>query len=169
MSAKLRNVLPAVVGGTSRIMAIAAGLLLVAMVTIICAGVVSRYFLNRPILGINEIVQMNAVALAMLALPYVTFRRGHVRADIFDKFIKRVGRFAGDLITRLLSIATLGFLVKRAWGNTVDAYQFGDATNMLAIPAWPFIALVVLGAAITIVVFLAEIIEIIQKIGPLDE
>lgn len=169
MSFKLSNVLSAIVDRTSRILAVVAGLLLVMMVSVICAGVVSRYFFASPILGVNEIVQLNAVALAMLALPYVTHARGHVRADIFDKFIGQLGRFAGDIITRLLSIVALGFLVTRSWTKASEALEYGDATNMLALPIWPFVGLIVVGAAITIMVFAVEIIEVMKRMRPLDE
>ena len=42
------------------------------MVVLIAVGVVLRYAFATPILGINEIVQLNSVAVVMLALPWAT-------------------------------------------------------------------------------------------------
>lgn len=153
--------LPGLVDRASFLLAIAAGILLVAMVGVITAGVGARYFLGRPILGINEIVQMNAVALAMLAMPYCTASQAHVRADIFDRLIGRWGRLAGDIVTRLLSIAALSVLVHRSWDKMLDAREFGDATNMLALPLWPFHGLIAFGMALCVLVFAAQILRIV--------
>lgn len=51
-------------------MAAEASLLLV--VVLISAGVLLLYFFNTPNLGSNEIVQLNSVAVVMLALPWAT-------------------------------------------------------------------------------------------------
>lgn len=40
----------------------------------------------------------------------------------------------------------------------LDAREFGDATNMLALPIWPFYGLMALGLALTVVVLLIQIV-----------
>ena len=142
-------------------LAIVAGALLVAMVLTISVAVVARYLIGAPILGVNEIVQLTAVALAMLALPYATSSGAHVRADIFDRLLGRWGRFAGDLTTRALSITVLGVLVARAWAKVLDAFEYGDATNMLGLPIWPFYGLIVLGMGACILVFALQVAAIL--------
>lgn len=63
------------------------GLCLLGMMALIFVGVFMRYALNQPILGLNEIIQLAAVALVMSALPYCTARGGHVGVDVFDRAI----------------------------------------------------------------------------------
>lgn len=155
--------LTATVDRATRILAIAAGVLLVLMVLVITVGVGARYFLGNPILGINEIVQMNAVALAMLAMPYATAQQIHVRADIFDRFLGRWGRFLADIATRLLSIVALWLLCGRVHAKTLDALEFGDATNILNLPIWPLYALVEIGMALCILVFAVQTIAILIR------
>ena len=53
------------------------------MVVIISAGVILRYVFGAPVLGLNEIIQLTAVALVMAALPYCTEANGHVGVDVF--------------------------------------------------------------------------------------
>ncbi|WP_311136186.1 MULTISPECIES: TRAP transporter small permease [Pseudooceanicola] len=150
-------------------LSVVAGVLLLAMVVIIAWGVISRYFLGAPILGLNEIVQLNAVALAMLALPYATSSGVHVRADIFDRLIGWGGRFLGDILTRCLSILVLYHLTERAWYKAMDALEFGDTTNMLALPLWPFYALMAFGMGLCILVFAVQLITIIANRGAGDD
>lgn len=145
-------------GQATRILAALAGLLLVFVVGLISFGVVMRYVVGAPILGINEIVQLSAVALVMLALPFTTHARGHVRADIFDRPLGARGRFLGDLLTRALSVVVLWVLLGRAWDKAADALEFGDETNMLGLPIWPIYGFIAVAVALTIIVIAFQIL-----------
>ena len=138
-----------------------AGVLLLLMTGLISVAVIMRYIIGQPILGVNEIVQLNAVALAMLALPHATHSGAHVRADIFDPMLGRWGRWLADIFTRVISIIALGFLVQRAWDKALDAHEYGDATNMLGLPIWPVYGLIVLGMALCILVFALQVAELL--------
>lgn len=140
------------------ILAALAAASLLAMVLVIAVGVVSRYLFALPILGSNEIVQLVSVAVVMLALPYCTAKDGHVRVDVFDRMIGRRGRFAGDLLSNGLSIYVLGILALRAAAKAVDAQKYGDATNMLGLPIWPFYALIAGGIACAMAVGALKVI-----------
>lgn len=166
---KMTQTVSAVTGKTTLVLAFLAGLLLLGMVALLSVGVVSRYFFASPILGLNEIVQLNAVALVMLTLPQATYAGIHVRADIFDRFIGHFGRLFGDIMTRVLSIVTLYYVTDRAWAKMLDAYEFGDATNMLDLPLWPFFGLISLGCGLSAVVFAVQLLDIILTRRPADE
>jgi TRAP-type C4-dicarboxylate transport system permease small subunit len=138
-------------------LAFGAGLCLVAMVAVVSLGVILRYVFGAPLLGVNEIVQLIAVALVMLALPYCTSTGSHVRVDLFDPVLGRTGRLLGDLVSRSLSVVALLFLCRRAWSKTAEAREFGDATNMLALPLWPVYGAILAGLALCAAVYLVEI------------
>lgn len=144
-------------------LAVLAAVALVFLVVVISAGVVLRYVFGAPILGLNEITQMTAVVLVMAALPFCTERNGHVGVDVFDNAIGRWGRLAGDLGSRLLSGLVLGILVWRAVLKALDAWEFGDTTNMLALPIWPFYGVLALGMALTVLVFAAQFAAILRN------
>ncbi len=154
------------VGLAPRLLAVIAGLCLVVMVTVIAAGVVMRYVFSAPILGVNEIVQMTAVALAMLALPQATAVGAHVRVDLFDKPLGRWGRFAGDILSRGLVIWATYYLCRRAWAKMFDAVTYGEATNMLQLPLWPAYAAVFAGMALSALVMAAQIAALLTGWNP---
>lgn len=154
------------VGQAPRLLAVAAGLCLVAMVTVITAGVVMRYVFSAPLLGVNEIVQMTAVALAMLALPQATAAMAHVRVDLFDKPLGRRGRLVGDLLSRGLVIWASWHLCTRAWAKLSEALTYGDATNMLQLPLWPAYAAVLLGVGLSALVMAAQILALVTGWTP---
>lgn len=156
-------------GRAAVMLAALAGVILLLMVGLIALGVVMRYVVGQPILGINEIVQLAAVALVMLALPHTTHVRGHVRADIFDRPLGPRGRFAGDLLTRALSIVTLWVLTGRAWDKTHDALEFGDETNMLGLPIWPVYGFIAGAVALTIVALALQSLAVLVGGKALDD
>ena len=149
------------VGQVPALLAVGAGVCLVAMVVVVTLGVVLRYVFGAPLLGINEIVQLIAVALAMLALPYCTSSGAHVRVDLFDRALGRAGRFLGDLLSRGLAVVALYFLSRQAWTKAAEAIEFGDVTNMLKLPLWPFYGAISVGMALCALVYAAEILAVI--------
>ncbi|MFD1795539.1 TRAP transporter small permease [Paracoccus aurantiacus] len=140
-----------------------AGLALIFMVVIISTGVVLRYMFGTPLLGLNEINQLTAVVLVMAALPYCTLHNGHVGVDVFDNAIGPVGRFIGDVGSRLLSIFVLSVLVWRAGLKALDAWEYEDATNMLDLPIWPFYTVLAIGAALCVAVFAVQLLDIFKR------
>lgn len=125
-------------------------------------GVFMRYVFNAPILGSNEIIQFASVVLVMLALPGAAHREMHIRVDVLDSVIGRIGRFIGDLLARAISIYLLTVLSWRAWAKMLDAMEFEDATNMLSLPFWPFYGLLVLGSVLYALVLLIQVIDIVR-------
>lgn len=144
-------------GRATYVLAVLGGICLIALVLILAFGVIMRYALGQPILGINEIVQLTALALVMASLPYATANRVHVSVDVFDNMLGRFGRMAGDILSRMISGYVLFLLAKRAFDKALDAMEWGDATNMLNLPIWPFYGILSAGTALCVVVFAIDI------------
>ncbi|MCP1200549.1 TRAP transporter small permease [Notoacmeibacter sp. MSK16QG-6] len=141
------------------------GICLLGLVVVVTAGVVSRYVFNEPLLGINEIVQLTAVALVMSALPYCSARGEHVAVDVFDPMLGPWGRMFGDILSRAIAIVILAILTHRAVLKALDALQWGDATNMLRMPLWPYYAILSVGTALCVLVFTIQLLVIVAQ-GP---
>jgi len=137
------------------------------MVVIIVASVVLRYVFAQPILGSNEIIQLTAVALVMCGLPYATAHDVHVNVDVFDNALGPKGRLVGEVISAILAIVVLGLLVWRAALKALDAWQWGDATNMLSLPIWPFYGILGAGMVLTVLVYLIRLYDLLTgKLKP---
>lgn len=133
-----------------------AGISLLFMVAVITIGVLTRYLFNNPMTGSDEIVQMTGVAL-----PYAIFHGAHVRVDIFDDALGHWGRMAGDILARLQTGFVLVILVARAWSKMLDAFEFGDTTNMLGLPIWPFYGILAAGISLCVLVYAVELLLIL--------
>ncbi|MCQ2006175.1 TRAP transporter small permease [Rhizobium sp. NRK18] len=144
-------------------LALVGAICLLAIVAIVTVGVVMRYVLGIPILGVNEFVQLTAVALIMASLPYCTAKRDHVAVDVFERILGRWGRFIGDIVAYCLSGFVMAILAQRAVLKALDALEWGDATNMLRMPIWPFYAILAAGAALCVLTFAVQLVVLIVK------
>lgn len=127
------------------------------------AGVIMRYVFNAPVMGSNEIIQLASVALVMLAMPGAAHAEQHIRVDVMDGMIGAAGRLAGDILSRALAVYLLWVLCWRTWSKLLEAAEFGDTTNMLAIPLWPFYGLLLLGSALYALVLIIQLAGIVRK------
>ncbi|MEM9047224.1 MAG: TRAP transporter small permease [Pseudomonadota bacterium] len=147
----------------TRYLTVIGGICLLAIVLVVTLGVVMRYAFAAPLLGVNEIVQLLAVALVMSALPYCTAQNHHVAVDVFEKAIGQWGRFLGDVLARVLPGFVFVILCRRAVLKALDAWEWGDATNMLRLPIWPFYAVLAAGAGLCVLVFALQTLVILGR------
>jgi TRAP-type mannitol/chloroaromatic compound transport system permease small subunit len=132
------------------------GLVMVLM----CADVLLRNLVNRPIDGVAELVATSIIVIVFLQLP-ATLRHGRMsRADLFiDPFIARrpvAGRrlralfsVAGTFACALIAYASWPML-RKAWAGD----EFLGVEGVFTFPIWPMRAVVVLGAALATVQYL---------------
>lgn len=166
MTVSRHSRLQSVMAGTDHLalyLTVVGGVCLLAIVATVTCGVVMRYALNTPLLGINEFVQLAAVAMVMAALPYCTAHNDHVAVDVFENVLGRWGRYAGDIIARVLSGGALAFLTQRAILKALDAWEWGDATNMLRLPIWPLYAVLAVGTGLCVLIFALQLMTILVR------
>jgi TRAP-type C4-dicarboxylate transport system permease small subunit len=144
-----------------RLLTVMSSLALAVLLVATFAGVVMRYVFSAPILGGNEIVQLVSVALVMLAMPAAAQNDNHVRVDVFDSRLGRWGRFLANILSRVVLVYLLWLLTSRSWAKMWEAVEFGDATNMLSIPLWPFYGLLCLGALLYAIVLALQLLDVI--------
>lgn len=137
--------------------ALLGGLVLFAIMLLVSVSVFFRYALNQPILGNQELVEIGMSVVVMLAMPYAALTEQHIRVDILDHRLGSAGRFAGDLLARVVSILVLGLLVRKAWNKALDAHEYGDVTNMIEVPVWIAYGAITLGMSFFLLVLALQL------------
>lgn len=155
---------PLWLGRVSIWLATISSVVLALMMVFVFVGAILRYAFNAPIPGGNEVLEMASVALIMLAIPYCTLADGHVRIDLLDGFLPRFGKAFTEVLSITIGTVVLAYLVKSYVSRSLDALEFEDVTNMLAIPLWPFYALVVFGMGLYAIILLVQLINLILKL-----
>ncbi len=149
---------PALIGRVNMWFATISAIVLAFMMVFIFVGAILRYAFNAPIAGGNEILEMASVAIVMLAVPYCTTQDAHVRIDLLDNALGRVGRLLTEILYRLIAVVVLWFLVKSYVARTLDAREYDDVTNMLDIPLWPFYGLIVFGMGLYGIILAVQLV-----------
>lgn len=155
---------PAWFGRVDHWLATLSAIILAFMMVFVFVSAILRYAFNAPIAGGNEVLEMASVATVMLAVPYCTTQDAHVRIDLLDKALGRVGRLFTDALYCVIGIVVLGFLANSYLARTFDALEYEDVTNMLDIPVWPFYALIVFGMGLYAVILAVQLFMLCAKV-----
>jgi len=161
--------------GLGRLMALAGGLVLLALIIITCVSVVGRMantlahsdaliatvpalatWLERfgPLPGDFEIVEAG-MAFAILAFfPWCELRGAHATVDLFTaRLPQAVNRFL-VLVWEVVLCLALGLITWRTIIGTMDKHRYGETTFLLQFPTWWGYAACAFAAAIASVVAL---------------
>jgi TRAP-type C4-dicarboxylate transport system permease small subunit len=148
---------------TIRVINGAGTVVLGVMVLVTVADVLVRLFLDRPIRGAFEIVEFLMVMVVFSAMAYTGLLRGHIVIQILSSRLPERPRAILDSIADLISI---GFCCLVIWQGIAQAQITrlqNDISGVLGIPVSPFYYVLVLGMALTGLVFLANFLESVGR------
>ena len=146
----------------SRLGGIAAVLLLLAAVLVICQMVFVRYVLQGSAIWQHEFVTFSLIGATFIGAPYVLLTHGHVNVDLLPIYLGPRGRLALALLAALIALT---FCVILSWYGFAFWYQAyvedWHAQTVWRPPLWvPYLA-VPLGMALLALQYLAEILALV--------
>ena len=159
-----------VAGPVSRIAFGAGRVVLAAMVILITADVVLRYFFNKPIKGSYELIEFMLIVIVFTGLAYTQTTTGHISIDLLTTRLPAKARAVINSATSFLCLGAFGLIT---WCSAVKAEIIrleGTTSGLLFIPNFPFMWIVALGSFLLCVFFLVglldslgEVLEICEK------
>ena len=144
-----------------RLMSLAAGWVVVALMAYTVIDVFLRYVFNHPFRGSLEVTEFAMALIVFLGIAYCGWLGGHVAVDIFERPLDNPKlRFVPVILT---FVSTLLFAAI-AWLTAGDAIGASHRiSNMMRWPHWPFQAAVAFGAAMYAVVLLIQCVNMVRK------
>ena len=139
-----------------RILAVLGGLVLLWIMGLVVYSVSMRYFFNAPPLGVYDAAQVSLVPVVFFALAYTGWTGGHIAVDLIGALGKPQLTRVTDTFVRLVSAILLGVLTWRGVLNAEEAIEFEEVTNLVEIPHFPFICIMIFGSAVFTVVSLVQ-------------
>jgi TRAP-type C4-dicarboxylate transport system permease small subunit len=125
-----------------------------AMMLLTAADVFSRYFLNRPIASALELTEALMAVTIFAALPLVSARGGHITVDLFEMLLgPRVSLYL-DATVQFICAAAIGVLAWRMLERAFQLMSYGETSAVLRYPIWPTAAIIALGCAVSVLVFI---------------
>jgi TRAP-type C4-dicarboxylate transport system permease small subunit len=152
-------------GTLLRALAYGGGIVLLALVVLVAFDIVMRRVLKLPFLGGFEMTELAMVIIVALGLPYCAALGGHVSVDLLGKYLDRRGFRWINVLVHLLGAALLAVVAWRTTIYALGSLRWGDATNMMAIPKYPFQLVTALGAALFALVLLGLAIRATRGSG----
>ena len=168
MIATFADKAPAVLDRAARLLAYAAGGLLILLALLTVADVLLRWLWNAPIYGAQDLSEMGLVLVVFGAIAYCGRAGGHVAVDLFVGWLPRGGRRVTDTLVRLASVAIFAILAWQMVRRGATAMEY-DVTNLIEIPRAPFYSFVGVGAGLYALILLFELTLSLLRPGNADK
>ena len=136
-----------------------ATVLLGLMVLFVAADVFGRYFLNRPIKGDYELVEVMTGLIISLSLSYALVADKHIRIQIFTSRCSQRIQLILDILTYFSGLAVFTLA---SWQTIIYANSLrknGLLIGVLPIPAYPFVYTVAISFIGLTLVFLVKFVH----------
>lgn len=138
-------------GVVARLLALAGGALLVAIVVLTVVSIAGRALFSAgvccgPIRGIYDYTEIAVGAAIFAFLPWCQYMNSHAAVDLFKSTLPDImNRFLNVLIdVGMLVLATL--VAHRLWLGLLDKQRYGETTLIAQIPVWIGYAACLVGA-----------------------
>lgn len=133
------------------------GTILVLMAAMTVASVVGRAFLDRPILGDVELVQIGTAVCVALFLPYTQLRGGNIIVDFFTQRARPRTRSRLDAFGALLYTLVMALVCWRLAAGGLSARESQETSVLMGIALWIAYALMLPGFALSALIGLSDI------------
>lgn len=140
-----------------RHLAIVAGVTLLFLMLLIVYAVVMRYIFNSPILWALDCARVGLIVLVFFGLSYCGLTGGHIAVDLLGLFSPPRVVQISDFVVRSMCFVLVGLMAWQALVQGLDALEFGEGTNELEIPLFPFFVVAAFGSAAYCVVLLIQV------------
>ena len=133
-----------------RLMALAAGGVLLLVMAVTVLDVFMRYLFNAPLASAWEFTEFSMALIVFFGIAYCGWTGGHIAVDVFEKWLDRPSlRFLPPLIA-FVGAALFALIAYRAALETIATID--QVSNMLRWPHYPFRFVAAFGSAMLAVV-----------------
>ena len=131
-------------------------LMVLAMVLLTITDVSMRKFVDKPMTGVTEMVELALGVAFFFALPGVFWRCAHITMDIIDDHWPQ-WRSALQRVATAFNALVLVVLVWNMWQPMLDVIAFGDTSADLQIPKIWFMAPAWMGILLSLLVVMVQL------------
>jgi TRAP-type C4-dicarboxylate transport system permease small subunit len=128
---------------------------------LVCASVGYRYFLGRPQPWIDHAAAWLVVGLVMLAAAETQRREEHIGVEVLTGRLRGPLRRAARLLGVLSVAAVAAILLREGIETVAFTRMIGIATNIEAVPLWWLHLLIPVGAALLLLVSVAQLLVLL--------
>lgn len=147
------------IGGVARTASLLGGLAALVIAGATTADVLGRYFLNQPLLGVDEVAGFLQVLIVFWGCAHA-FRGGaHIRVDLVTSHLGGPARAWLRVVTLAMGLALLGVVCWVTTQSALTAYRYQRVSAVMLYPLWPAMLLIPIGLALMAVAMLAVLVR----------
>ena len=148
-----------IIGVAVRLFAYISGAALLWLMGLTVLAVIMRYVFNSPILGAQDLSQVSLVLVVFPAMAYCGWTGGHVALDLISSVLKpQALRWTDSAIQTACGILFV-YLTWQTWLRGLDAFKYGEATNLIEIPRSPFFFIISIGSGLYALVLFVRAVQ----------
>lgn len=117
----------------------------------------------KPIVGSQEITELLMVILVSFALGYTALKKAHIRVDLLMQYTSKKANHWFDIFAFGFSFVMYVLIAWQAWIYAFSNIKSGTVSTILTIPIPPFNFLLVIGAALSALIFLRDFLKSIEE------
>lgn len=148
-------------------MALAGGLVLVALVALTCVSVLGRALISLglgPVPGDFELVEMGVAFAVFAFLPWCHLNRGHAAVELLTRTFGRTANAWLDLVADFLMLLVAGLITWRLALGALDKRSYHETTFILETPIWWAYAACLVGAVVFTIVALYCVLRSLRAV-----
>ena len=126
-----------------RVLALASGIAVFALMVLAVVSVGGRNLFNSPLPGYVDWIEQAMPLIAFMGVSFVMREGGHIRMDIVVGQIRGRALYVVELLTTLAVLALMVLLVWGTWAHFQRSFDWAaplwsrDSSMDIALPIWP--------------------------------
>ncbi|AZQ68123.1 TRAP transporter small permease [Silicimonas algicola] len=145
-----------------------AGIIMGLVTLLVVASAIGRYLFAYPLPDAFDLSRLLLGAAIMWGFASVGYRGSHIKVDLLAEWVRPGTRRWIDTFAWTVLLIFAALLTWKMFGRVSSAAGSGESTMDLRMPAWPMMALIWLGVAVSLPAILARLILIVTGRGTLD-
>ncbi len=129
--------------------------------------VVGRVLFNHPITGTPELVKISIVGIVFMQMPHTLWIGRHIRSDMILQKVSPKNREWLELLASVAGALVFLAIFVASWPATVTAWHISEfeGEGALRVPVYPIRSLILLGSALTAVIFILQSAQSIRHMA----
>jgi TRAP-type C4-dicarboxylate transport system permease small subunit len=148
-----------VIGGIAKAASLLGGLATLVIAAATTLDVLLRYFLNQPLLGVDEIAGFLQVLIVFWGCAHAFRGGGHIRVDLVTSHLGGPLRARLRVVTLTLGLLLLGVVCWVTTQSALTAYRYQRVSAVMLYPLWPAMLLIPTGLALMAAAMLAVLVR----------
>lgn len=140
-------------------------IVLVSMTLLITADTISRYFFNKPILGVLEITEnIFMVTIVYFAISITSREGGHIKIEFLSRHLPKNIQKLNSIIFNLITVIIFLIIALQSWKQTTSAIETNKlSSGVIEFPMAPSYFIVVIGSSLLCLRLITESVKIFRN------